>query len=222
MTHVQYYVSKKYVFFNFRISIITNPSWVRIPLKLTLSESKKYKKCFLYFQIRAAGKDRIGFPTHVRSGISEFGKPEILIDQAHEWILDQACSEGKKEARPMKVNLPGEVSVEFPVTPTVLASLFGILNAVLLGVIGWLWNLLRRERASHSQGPLAAILPPNRAAARLRQLLPEARVPPTITHRPTTNTNVDNGALRLQPVGATAPPPSPTTSSLYQDAREIY
>ena len=203
-------------FFNFRISIITNPSWVRIPLKLTLSESKKYKKCFLYFQIRAAGKDRIGFPTHVRSGISEFGKPEILIDQAHEWILDQACSEGKKEARPMKVNLPGEVSVEFPVTPTVLASLFGILNAVLLGVIGWLWNLLRRERASHSQGPLAAILPPNRAAARLRQmLLPEARVPPTIN-------NVDNGALRLQPVGATAPPPSPTPSSLYQDAREIY
>ena len=171
---------------------------------------------FLYFQIRAAGKDRIGFPTHVRSGISEFGKPEILIDQAHEWILDQACSEGKKEARPMKVNLPGEVSVEFPVTPTVLASLFGILNAVLLGVIGWLWNLLRRERASHSQGPLAAILPPNRAAARLRQLLlPEARVPPTIN-------NVDNGALRLQPVGATAPPPSPTPSSLYQDAREIY
>ena len=213
MTHVQYYVSKKYVFFNFRISIITNPSWVRIPLKLTLSESKKYKKCFfLYFQIRAAGKDRIGFPTHVRSGISEFGKPEILIDQAHEWILDQACSEGKKEARPMKVNLPGEVSVEFPVTPTVLASLFGILNAVLLGVIGWLWNLLRRERASHSQGPLAAILPPNRAAARLRQmLLPEARVPPTIN-------NVDNGALRLQPVGATAPPhpqpPRPYTRTL--------
>lgn len=216
-------LAKSMFFFNFRISIITNPSWVRIPLKLTLYESKKYKKCFfLYFQIRAAGKDRIGFPTHVRSGISEFGKPEILIDQAHEWILDQACSEGKKEARPMKVNLPGEVSVEFPVTPTVLASLFGILNAVLLGVIGWLWNLLRRERASHSQGPLAAILPPNRAAARLRQLLPEARVPPTITHRPTTNTNVDNGALRLQPVGATAPPPSPTPSSLYQDAREIY
>ena len=132
------------------------------------------------------------------------------MDQAHEWILDQACAEARKEAKAVKVNLPGDFSVEVSVTPTALAATFGTLCLVLLGVIGYLLKLLRAERSQNSLGPLAAILPPHRAAARFRRGPPAARVPPL--------TAPVAGALDCRPAGATATPPSPSPSSLYQDA----
>ena len=172
---------------------------------------------FLGFQIRPAGQGQFGFPTHVRSGTSAFGKTDVPIDQAHGWVLEQACAEGKKEGKPVKITFPGEVVVEIPVAPTVCAAIFGVLNFVLLGVISYLWKLLRAERSRHSQGPLTAVVPQRRVAARARRALLGAGTPDIATNP------VGAGALRLEPVGATAPPlslsPAQSLASLYQDAR---
>jgi hypothetical protein len=179
--------------------------------------NQKIENIFLVFQIRPAGQGQFGFPTHVRSGTSAFGKTDVPIDQAHGWVLEQACAEGKTEGKPVKITFPGVVSVEVPTTPTVLAAIFGGLNLVLLGVISYLVKLLRVERSRHSHGPLTAVVPPHRVAAQVRRGLPGPGTP-AITTDP-----VGAGALALQPVGATAPPlslsPAQSLASLYQDAR---
>ena len=86
----------------------------------------------------------------MRSGVSVRGKPELTIDQAYEWVLRQACSEGRQESSTLRVKFSEGVAMEVDhITPTALASFFGVLSAVLLAVIGFLLRLLRLEKLRH-------------------------------------------------------------------------
>ncbi len=112
-----------------------------------------------YLQIVPFGKDRVGFPSRVRVA-AETGEPSLDIDSVHEWVIQQACQEARGEAKSVKIRPSSEgVSIELPVTTSVLASFFAFTTLVLLGVTGYLLKLLRFER-SRNRGSDEAPVPP--------------------------------------------------------------
>ena len=98
----------------------------------------------------ADGRDAAGMPTRVRVD-SDMGKPELDIDSVQEWIIQQACKEARAEDLKVKIQFADQVSIEVPITPTVLASLFGVATFVLLGVVSFQWRLVRRLRLERTQ-----------------------------------------------------------------------
>lgn len=92
----------------------------------------------------------------MRSGASFDGKPEVSIDRAWEWVLQQACQEARQDCKKVRVEVSKEAaSMEVHTTSTALAAFFGIVSAVLSMVSGSLWRLLRRERSQHRTDLLA-------------------------------------------------------------------
>ena len=139
----------------------------------------------------------------MRSGVSVRGKPELTIDQAYEWVLRQACSEGRQESSTLRVKFSEGVAMEVDhITPTALASFFGVLSAVLLAVIGFLLRLLRLEKLRHRHELLEigrsldrtihAVMPgqisPDGAAPAQMPPPPPPRRERTLTVRPTSRT----------------------------------
>jgi hypothetical protein len=146
----------------------------------------------------------------MRSGSSVRGKPELAIDRAWEWVLQQACQEaGKESKKTVKVDFsPEKVSMEMPATPTALASVFGVLSAVLSVVVGFLCRLIRRERLRHRHELLAINQQLGRTPA-IEQppgpLSPAGRAP---TYGPPVPPRVR--ALASRPTGSAAPTQTPT------------
>ena len=95
----------------------------------------------------AGERDGYGLPAVVR-GDTDSRKPELSADLVHQWVIHQACKEGRAEQdRKVKIQFAEcGVSIEVPIAPTVAASLLGVVTIVLLGVIGYQWRLLRLAR----------------------------------------------------------------------------
>ena len=140
----------------------------------------------------AGERDGYGLPAVVR-GDTDSRKPELSVDLVHQWVIHQACTEGRAEQdRKVKIQFAEcGVSIEVPIAPTVAASLLGVVTIVLLGVIGYQWRLLRlarldRIRNSGSAEARGPNLAPFGDSCRLSS--PDCRGTPTTTTTTTSTT----------------------------------